>query len=421
MNTLVALCAVGAEHVLGNEIKHLGYKLSGNAPGRVSFIGDDDSLFRSNLCLRTADRVFLQTASYKAEDFDQLFDGVYSVNWQDFFRKDTKVIVDKVRVYKSKLNSEHSIQGMVQKAIYKKLGDIWHISSMPESGEEANVRIYIEENIASILLDLSGTPLHKRGYRTDGGIAPLRETMASVLLQMMMWRRKTPLHDPFCGSGTLPIEAALYAYNVAPGLGRRFALENLQIYNPERALEIRKEEAAKIRTDVEVRITGSDIDPAAVARSQKNAEHACVMAGRALKLIGSDAHILRPDFTQADYAELRSPYPEGLLICNPPYGERIGDQEQAENLYKNMSSIFTDFSGWEIGVITSHKKFQECIGHYANLLKSLKAGNLETCFYMYTLAQSGKTGGKPGKRNAGKMSISKNSNGKNFKGAKRWQ
>lgn len=399
MNTLVALCAVGAEHILGNEIKHLGYRLAGNAPGRVIFSGDDDALFRSNLCLRTADRVFLQVASYRAIDFDELFDGVYAVNWQDFFKKDTKVVVDKVRIYKSKLNSEHSIQGMVQKAIYKKLGDIWHISSMPESGEVANVRVYLDENQALILLDLSGEPLHKRGYKTDGGIAPMRETMASVLLQMMMWRRKTPLHDPFCGSGTLPIEAALYAYNVAPGLGRHFALENLAIYNADRALEIRKEEASKIRTDVEVRITGSDIDPAAVERSKKNAEHACVMAGRALKLIGNDAHVLRPDFTQADFADLRAPYPEGLLLCNPPYGERLGDEEEASKLYKNMSTIFTDFAGWDIGVITSHKKFQECIGHYANTLKSLKAGNLETCFYIYNSAEQNQK--NSGKKNTG--------------------
>lgn len=384
MNTLVALCAVGAEHVLGNEIKHLGYRLAGNAPGRVYFFGDEDALFRANLCLRTADRVFLQVASYKAEDFDELFDGVYAVNWQDFFKKDTKVTVDKVRIYKSKLNSEHSIQGMVQKAIYKKLGDVWHINSLPESGDEANVRVYLDENQALVLLDLSGEPLHKRGYRTDGGLAPLRETMAAVLLQMMMWRRKMPLHDAFCGSGTLPIEAALYAYNVAPGLGRGFAMEKLAFFDRNRALELRKEEAAKIRTDVEVRITGSDIDPAAVVRSQKNAEHACVMAGRALQMIGSDAHVIRPDFTQADFADLQAPYPEGILICNPPYGERLGDEEQAEELYKKMACLFEDFKGWEIGVITSHRRFQECIGHYAALLKSLKAGNLETCFYIYS-------------------------------------
>lgn len=384
MNILVALCAIGAEKILGNEIKHLGYKLLGNAPGRVSFEGDDDALFRANLCLRTADRVYLQMAKYKAEDFDQLFDGVYSVNWQDYFKKDTRVVVDKVRTYKSRLNSEHSIQGMVQKAIYKKLGDRWRMSTLPESGEQSDIRVYLDQNEALILLDLSGLPLHKRGYRTDGGIAPLRETTAAAMLQMMMWRRKTPLHDPFCGSGTIAIEATLYAYNVAPGLGRRFAIENLAIYNPARASELKKAEAEKIRPDVETRITGSDIDPKAIERAKTNAEHACVMAGRALQSIGSDARIVRPDFVQADYNELQAPYPEGLLMANPPYGERLGDAEEAEQLYRGMSCLRDAFEGWEMGFITSHKKFQEYFGSYAVLLKNLKSGNLDTCFYMYT-------------------------------------
>lgn len=383
MNTLIALCAVGAEKILGNELKHLGYKLTGNAPGRVSFIGDDDSLFRTNLCLRTADRVFLQMATYTAEDFDQLFDGVHNIDWQDYFKKDTKVIVDKVRCYKSKLNSEHAIQGIVQKAIYQKLGERWHMSSLPETGSEANVRVYIDENTAFILLDLSGLPLHKRGYRVDGGIAPLRETVAAVLLHEMMWRRKTPLHDPFCGSGTIAIEATLYAFNVAPGFGRRFAIESLPIYNSKRAAEIRKHEAEQIRTDVEVRITGSDIDPTAVERSRKNAEYACVTAGRALQLIGNDDKILRPDFIQADFSELTAPYDSGLLLCNPPYGERLGDEKEAEELYKKMQYLWTEFNGWEFGVITSHKKFQESFGHYATLLKDIKAGNLDTTLYLY--------------------------------------
>ena len=227
MNSIVALCAVGAEKILGNEIKHLGYKLISNAPGRVTFAGDEDALFRANLCLRTADRVFLQLAQYSALDFDSLFDGAYSIAWQDYLNKDSKIIVDKVRTYKSKLNSEHSIQGIVHKAIYSKLCDVWHMASMPESGEESNIRVYVDENEVFILLDLSGLPLHKRGYRVDGGIAPIRETTAAVILQEMLWRRKTPLHDPFCGSGTFAIEATLYAFNVAPGLGRRFAMEDL--------------------------------------------------------------------------------------------------------------------------------------------------------------------------------------------------
>ncbi len=391
MNTLVALCAVGAEKILGNEIKLLGYKLSGNAPGRVFFEGDEDALFRANLCLRTADRVYLLMARYRAEDFDQLFDGVYSVNWQDFFKKDTKVTVDKVRSFRSKLNSEHSVQGMVQKAIYKKLGDKWNMSSLPESGEQSDVRVYLDNNEALILLDLSGLPLHKRGYRTDGGVAPLRETTAAVLLQMMMWKRKIPLHDPFCGSGTLPIEASLYAFNVAPGLGRRFALENLPIFNKERALEIKKAETAKIRTDVEVRITGTDIDPSAVERARINAEHACVMAGRALKSIGIDSHLWRPDFQVSDFKDIEAPYDNGMIICNPPYGERLGDEAQAAELYSGMKTLFTDFKGWQIGVITAHKEFQENVGRYASVLKSIKSGNLDTTFYIYNGTEKEKT------------------------------
>ena len=384
MNTLVALCAVGAEKILGNEIKHLGYKLKGNAPGRVIFEGDDNAMFKCNLCLRTADRLFLQMASYHAEDFDQLFDGVYKIDWQDFFKKDSKIIIDKVRCYRSKLNSEHAIQSIVQKAIYQKLTEKFHMSSMPESGDESTVRVYMDQDQALILLDLSGLPLHKRGYRVDGGIAPLRETVAAVLLQEMMWRRKTPLHDPFCGSGTIAIEAALYAYNVAPGFGRRFALEKLPIFNKEKSLEIRNQEAEKIRTDVEVRITGSDISQEAVDRAKKNAEYACVMAGRALQSIGSDAKIIRPDFIQADFAELSAPYENGLIIANPPYGERLGDEAEAADLYKKMDELWKSFKGWEFGFITSHKSFQENFGHYANTLKDIKAGNLDTTFYMYT-------------------------------------
>lgn len=383
MNTLVALCAIGAEKILGNEIKHLGYKLAGNAPGRVSFFGDDDSLFKANLCLRTADRVFLQLASYDAFNFDELFDGAYKINWQDFLKKDSKIVVDKVRSNKSKLNSEHSIQTMVHKAIYSKLGDIWHMASLPETGEQSDIRIYLDENKVVILLDLSGLPLHKRGYRVDGGIAPLRETTAAALLQQTLWRRKTPLHDPFCGSGTIAIEATLYAFNVAPGFGRRFALENLPIYNKESADRIRQEEAEKIRTDVEVRITGSDIDEKAVERAKKNAEYACVMAGRALKSIGISTHIQRPDFIQADFKDLSAPYDEGLILCNPPYGERLGNEEEAVELYQQMDSLWQEFPNWDLGIITSNPDFQKNFNHQANTIKKIKAGNLDTSFYIY--------------------------------------
>ena len=166
MNTYVALCAVGAEKILGNELKKLGYKLEGNAPGRVSFQGDGNAMYRANLCLRTSDRVYLEVARYEAPDFDALFDGCYQANWQDFFRKDVRITVDKVRSHRSRLNSEHSVQGMVQKAIYKKLGDVWHMNTLPESGASCDIRVYLDDDIARILLDTSGEALHKRGYRT---------------------------------------------------------------------------------------------------------------------------------------------------------------------------------------------------------------------------------------------------------------
>ncbi len=384
MFTLVALCAVGAERTLSLELKQLGYSPVSNAPGRVVFTSDNsDVLFRANLCLRTADRVYLQLASFHADNFDSLFDGVKSIDWQDYFRKDVRVTIDKVRTHQSKLSSEHTIQSMVHKSIYTKLGEVWHISVLPESGEEATVRIYIEKDIAQVLLDLSGEPLNKRGYRTHGGDAPIRETFAATLLQQMCWRRKTPLHDPFCGSGTFPIEAALYAYNVAPGFGRHFALENLTIYDEKAALRIKQSEAEKIRPDCMARITGSDIDPKAIERARINAEHACVTAGCALQLIGSDQRIQRPDFIEASFDSIAAPFDSGLIIANPPYGERLGTSQEAELLYNDMASLFQSFPGWQMGIITAHPNFEKAIGRKATKAKRFKCGNLDTVFYSY--------------------------------------
>jgi len=389
MITLVALCALGAEKILGNEIKRLGYKPISNAPGRVTYTCDQNGMFRSNLCLRTADRVYLQVAQFKAEDFDTLFEGIQAVNWQDFFTKDSKITIDKVRSHHSKLNSEHSVQGMVQKAVYKKLGSVWHMEVMPESGIESKIRIYIEQDEVIALLDLSGTPLNRRGYRKDGGIAPIRETMAAILLQLMMWRRKTPLHDPFCGSGTIAAEAVLYAYDIAPGFGRRFALESLPIFNAADAEEIKRQEAAKIKPDAIARITGTDIDPSAIENARANVERACVTAGRALQLIGADYRIQRPDFEVSDFADLHAPYDEGMIIANPPYGERLGDAQQADELYQSMASLFVDFPNWQMGFITSHEAFETSIGKKASKKRTLKAGSLDTCFYMYNTSKKG--------------------------------
>ena len=386
MISYVALCAVGAERILGNELKLLGYKLEGtNTPGRVAFTGDEDAVYRANFCLRTSDRVYIQLASYDAPDFDALFDGCYAAPWQDYLRLNSRVHVDKVRTYRSSLESEHAIQGMIQKAIYQKLGDKYNVSSMPESGAQCDVRVYIENDTAHILLDTSGEPLHKRGYRTAGVLAPIRETTAAVLLQEMFWKRKLPLHDPFCGSGTIPIEAFLFAHDIAPGLGREFSYEGLKIYDSKRALEIKKELAGKIRTDVLCRISGSDIDPDAVRKAERNAEHAAVMAGRALQMIGSDAKLERPVFTVSDVADAKASSDDaGILLCNPPYGERMGDEAEASALYGRMSSLFDNFPGWGIGIITSKKGFQKDIGRYVDRRTPRTAGNPDTTLYIYS-------------------------------------
>ncbi|MBQ9630609.1 MAG: class I SAM-dependent RNA methyltransferase [Treponema sp.] len=383
MNTLLALCAIGAEKILGNEIKHLGYKLSESSAGRVSFIGDDDSLFRSNLCLRTADRIFLQIEHYEADNFDSLYDAAFNINWEDYFKKDVRIVIDKVRSRHSVINSEHTVQRMIHKAIYSRLGEKWNMRVLPATGDEQNIRVYIDKNQVYLLLDLSGEALHKRGYRTKGGAAPIRETLAASLLHEMIWRRKTPLHDPFCGSGTIPIEATLYAHNVAPGFGRKFALETLAFFNRERAEEIKTKEAEKIRCDVEVRITGSDIDPSCVSLAQKNAEYACSAAGRALQLIGKNDHIPRPEFIQSDFSDLHAPYENGLILCNPPYGERLGNKEETESLYKKMSILWPSFPNWNFGIVTTSEEFEKLTNHPASSKKHFKSGNLENYFYIY--------------------------------------
>ncbi len=383
MIKLVALCSIGAEKILSNEIKLLGYKPLGNSPGRVRFECPEEGMFRSNLCLRTADRIYLQLSAFIAEDFDALFDGVYAIPWQDYFKKDVRLHLDKVRTFRSKLSSEHSIQTIAHKAICKKLGFVWGMEVLPETGDKSDVRIYIEKNEVSILLDLSGKPLNRRGYRMDGGIAPIRETLAATLLHVMCWRRKTPLHDAFCGSGTIVSEAMLYAHNVAPGFGRRFDLENLPIFNASQAEEIKKKEAEKIRTDVLCRITGTDIDFAAVERARENIERACVTAGRALQLIGSDNRIPRPEIDIADFRELSAPYDEGLILSNPPYGERIGTEEEINMLYKDMSDLIKAFPGWQMGFITADMNFESKFGKKALSRKALKSGILDTTLFMY--------------------------------------
>lgn len=385
MNKYVALCACGAEKILGNELKRLGCNIinRGGSAGRVLFEGGDDVLYKANIALRTSDRVFLCVADYKAGDFDSLFDGCRKAAWQDLFRKDVRVVVDKARCRKSVINSEHTVQSVVQKAIYTKLGEVWHMTNLPETGNECTVRVYLDNDEALVLLDTSGEPLHKRGYRTRGGIAPLRESVAAALLFELLWKRKLALHDPFCGSGTIALEALLYACNIPPGLARSFAYKNFAVYSAERENKIRKDLADTVQCDVVYDIVGTDVDPHAVKTAEENANKVCSLYGAALEKAGGRRHIGRPHFFASDFHALKAEADKGCILCNPPYGERLGDKEAAEDLYREMATLRDSFSGWAMGFLTSVRTFEECFGKKASTSKPLKAGNLDTTLYIY--------------------------------------
>jgi len=392
MIQFVGLCAVGAESILSNELKLLHFKPLSKLPGRVFFTSEEKepaalSMLRANFYLRTADRVYLVLHTFYADNFDVLFDTIVSLDWQQFFQKDAKIIVDKVRTFKSRLSSEHAIQKAVHKAICASLCNAWNMHVLPETGKQYTVRIYIEHNQVHVLLDLSGEPLHRRGYRLSGGAAPMRETLAAVLLQCLYWKRKLPLHDAFCGSGTIPIEAAWFAYNIPPGINRRFAFEDFACFQSKDLLQLFEQERRKgilaIRTDCLVRVSGSDNDGEAVRLAQKNAERACMIAGRALQRVGKDNRIPRPDFIKADVTELAAPYPEGVLLSNPPYGERLGSEQEAAALYEHMTALPREFENWRMGFITDKPTFAEIFQQKGIALKKrpLKSGNLDTCLY----------------------------------------
>lgn len=395
MNNFTALCAIGAEPVLTNELKLLGFLPYSRLPGRVFFSSEEElftAMFRANYFLRTADRIFLLLEQKEIKDFDSLFETVHGIDWQDFFCKDVKITVDKVRCSGSKLSSEHAIQAMVHKAICCKLCSKWKMNSLPETGSVFFVRVYIEKNVLYLCLDLSGEPLHRRGYRLSGGAAPMRETMAAALLQLMQWKRKYPLHDAFCGSGTIPIEAAWYAYNIPPGINRSFAFENFACFGAEKTgnilTELKNRAAQEIRTDCLARITGSDISAEAVSLARANAERACIVAGRALTQAGITRHIPRPEFTQADFTGLQAPYSSGMLLSNPPYGERLGDEESALKLYGLIAKLPASFPGWKMGFITDKERFETIFTaeNKPDSLKKhkLKGGNIDTCLYIFS-------------------------------------
>ncbi|MCL2265703.1 MAG: class I SAM-dependent RNA methyltransferase [Treponema sp.] len=403
----VALCAVGAEKAVSNELKKLGLKVDESLYGKVCFKADIKGLYQALIGLRAADRVLLEIARFRAVDFDMLFEGTASAAWERIVPKGMGLKVAKVRTNRSLLKAETSIQAIVHKSAAQRLCGKYKMSRLPEpvvlrKGEGspvkvAEVRVYIEKDIVSLLIDLSGDPLFKRGYRSEGGAAPLRETTAASILLLSGWKRKFPLYDPFCGSGTILIEAAMYAWDMAPGLGRRFALDDFLIADRKTEQAAREEFRSKIDFSRLVRIAGSDEDLRSVSIAKSNiARLRDIAEGREpqrgirteeIKNSGIDLKTMPmakafDPFAAPEVSQQTSGL-SGYLVTNPPYGKRLGDQSMAEQIYKDMSGLQQRFLGWKLAVITDHGGFESFFGKKADSCREISNGAIPSYFFQY--------------------------------------
>lgn len=376
----IALSALGLEKVLAAELERIGIPPSSRAPGRVFFQTDEAGLFRANLCLRTAERILLEAARFPAHDFDELFEGARRPLWEQFFHPEDRLIIERVRTHASALSAQTSIQSVVHKAIYEHLSRNYHLRRLPETGRPRSLRVYLEEDECVLGLDLSGEALHKRGYRRATGEAPLKETLAAAMLLLAGYRRNLPFLDPFCGSGTILIEAALFALDRAPGLDRSFELETMPLTREggARFFAAEREAArARVRRDPDIFIAGSDSDGRSLELARANAMRAGV--GPLVELRQAPAEALRP------------PAPRGIVLTNPPYGLRMGTEAEAEALYRRLGERFgavpgvpaSDFRGWGLGFVTNRPDFGAFFGRRAPVEHHLVNGAEEQWFHWY--------------------------------------
>jgi putative N6-adenine-specific DNA methylase len=358
------------------------------------------------MALRTADRVLWEAARFPATDFDALFEGTRAAAWEAFVPRHMGLRVAKVRSARSKLKGMTSIQAIVHKAAAEKLCRKYRIERLPEGPDvkTAEVRVYLEKDEVQVLLDLSGEPLFKRGYRTEGGTAPLRETTAAALLFLANWKRKFPLYDPFCGSGTIAIEAALYAWDMAPGLGRNFALADFAVADPAAERAVRAELLGRVNFERIIRIYGSDADVRAVSIARSNLVRAYEIArgkaaggiaavepGRGIRtgaeLPAGVERAALPVFTVAEMKGARPPAAAdepGFIITNPPYGIRLGgDEAAAEANYAAMAALAGSFPGWKLGLITNHAGFESHFGTKADSCREITNGAVQSYFFQY--------------------------------------
>jgi len=366
----IAPCHFGLESVLKREIQDLGYEISQVEDGRVTFYGEADAACRANIFLRTAERVLLKVGSFKAVTFDELFEKTKALPWEAYIPKDGKFWVAKASSVKSKLFSPSDIQSIMKKAMVERLKSKYRIQWFQEDGASYPLRVFLMKDIVTIGIDTSGDSLHKRGYRPAAGKAPISETLAAALIMLTPWRKDRILVDPFCGSGTFPIEAAMMAADIAPGMNRSFLAEEWKHLVPRKCWYDANEEAQdRINLNIETDIQGFDIDPEALKAARANA-----------KMAGVDKLI---HFQQRAVKDLRHPKPYGFIITNPPYGERLEEKENLTQLYREIGESYERLDKWSMYLITSYEKAENDIGRKADKNRKIYNGMLKTYYYQF--------------------------------------
>lgn len=381
---LIVPCHFGLEAVMKKEIIDLGYEVSQVEDGRVTFIGDAEAICRANIFLRTTERVLLKVGSFRAETFEELFQGTKSIPWEEYLPKDGKFWVAKASSIKSKLFSPSDIQSIMKKAMVERMKSAYGITWFPEDGASYPLRVFIHKDIVTVAIDTTGESLHKRGYRTLTSKAPITETLAAALIMLTPWKSDRILVDPFCGSGTFAIEAAMMAANMAPGMNREFLAEDWKNIIPRKHWYEAMDEANDlVDTSVQVDIQGYDIDADIIRAARSNA-----------KAAGVD-HMIH--FQQRSVADLSHPKKYGFLISNPPYGERIEEKKNLPELYKTIGERFAALDSWSAFLITSYEDTERYIGRKADKNRKIYNGMMKTYFYQFLGPKP--TGKSAGRRN----------------------
>ena len=377
----IAPCHFGLEAVLKREIQNLGYEIVQVEDGKVTFRGDWSALCRANIFLRTTERVLLKVGKFKATTFEELFEKTKAIPWERYIPENGKFWVAKATSVKSKLYSAPDIQSIMKKAMVERMKQKYKKDWFEEDGAEFPVRVTLMKDEVMVGLDTSGVSLHKRGYRLKTGKAPISETLAAALIMLTPWNKDRILVDPFCGSGTIPIEAAMIGANIAPGMNRSFTAEQWTHLFPKKLWYNAIEEANdNIRTDVQMNIQGYDIDGEILKVARENAQ-----------LAGVDEYI---QFQQRPMQELRNPKKYGFIITNPPYGERLEEKEAMPKLYQEMGEVFDALDSWSYFIITGYEEAQNYFGRKATKNRKIYNGMMKTYFYQYM-------GPKPPKQRGG--------------------